>query len=177
MEIEKKVGNPVLGFIGALLGALIGSVLWIVLDQVGFIASIAAYAIIYCSIYGYTLLGKELTKNAIILSVVMTVLAVLVADYVSLAITLYQEVGAGYDITFIDVLFATVRFFAYEDVLRQFLINLLVGYVFVALGCFRYVKALLNNLNKASDDDFNTMAPAYVNAEIEETEEDIFEEN
>jgi len=59
---EKKENLP-LGLIGAVIGILLGSVLWVLIGQIGFIAGIAGYAIVFCGMKGYALLGKELSAG------------------------------------------------------------------------------------------------------------------
>ena len=49
---EKKENLP-LGLIGAVIGILLGSVLWVLIGQIGFIAGIAGYAIVFCGMKGY----------------------------------------------------------------------------------------------------------------------------
>lgn len=59
--------NILLGIIGAVLGVLLGAALWVFLGRIGFIAGIAGYAIVFCGMKGYELLGGHLSKGGIIL--------------------------------------------------------------------------------------------------------------
>ena len=93
---EGKKENLPLGVIGAIIGALVGSVLWVVLGQVGFIAGIAGYVIVFCGMKGYEFLGKELSKTGIVLCVILSFLMIIGAEMTSLAITIYREWGRMY---------------------------------------------------------------------------------
>ena len=44
--------NLPLGTIGAFVGVLLGMALWVIIGQVGFIAGIAGYAIVFCAMTG-----------------------------------------------------------------------------------------------------------------------------
>lgn len=79
---EKKENLP-LGLIGAVIGILLGSVLWVLIGQIGFIAGIAGYAIVFCGMKGYQLLGKKLSKTGIIICIVLSFLAIIGAEVVS----------------------------------------------------------------------------------------------
>ena len=95
---EKKENLP-LGLIGAVIGILLGSVLWVLIGQIGFIAGIAGYAIVFCGMKGYQLLGKKLSKTGIIICIVLSFLAIIGAEVVSLGITAYRELSEYYSLT------------------------------------------------------------------------------
>lgn len=147
METQKKQENVVLGTIGAIVGAILGSIVWILLDQVGFIASLAAFAIIACGIKGYEFLGGKLSKKGIIICVVVTVITVLLADIISMGISIFVEFSGAYDITIIDALLSVPSFLTEPKILFSFLKSLAMGYVFVALGCYKFVGNLWNTVD------------------------------
>lgn len=141
MEVQENE-NVVLGIIGAILGAIIGSILWILLDQVGFIASIAAFAIVFCAVKGYEILGKKISKKGIIISVVITVIIVVLADMLSMGFSIYREFSAEYEISVADAILSVPGFLTEPQILTQFLLNLAIGYIFVAIGCFKFVRQI-----------------------------------
>lgn len=91
--------NPLLGIIGAVFGVLIGSVLWIVIGHLGFIAGIAGLAIVFGGMKGYELLGGRLSKFGIAVCVLLSCLTIVGAEFASIGIAIYQELGKLYDIT------------------------------------------------------------------------------
>lgn len=94
--------NILLGIIGAVLGVLLGAALWVFLGRIGFIAGIAGYAIVFCGMKGYELLGGHLSKGGIILCIILSFLAILAAEFVSLGITVHSELGEMYSLSMAD---------------------------------------------------------------------------
>ena len=138
----------ILGVIGAILGALLGSILWILLDQVGFIAGIAGYAIVFCCVKGYDLFGRILTKRGIVISVLVSLIMILFADCFSLGITIYRELGEQYNITIIDALLSVPYFLTEGEILRNLLLNLAIGYVFAIWASGSFIKELWHAVDK-----------------------------
>lgn len=94
--------NILLGIIGAVLGVLLGAALWVFFGRIGFIAGIAGYAIVFCGMKGYELLGGHLSKGGIILCIILSFLAILAAEFVSLGITVHSELGEMYSLSMAD---------------------------------------------------------------------------
>lgn len=133
--------NVALGILGGLIGALLGSLLWLILDQVHFIAGIAGYAIVYCSFKGYTKLGKKMSRKGVVLCVVMCALVILFADFFSLSIDIYRAFS-DYSITLAHAIYLTPAFLVQRKVLVRALINLGLGYLVAFLGCYPFVKSV-----------------------------------
>ncbi len=136
---EKKENIP-LGLIGAIVGALLGSVLWVVLGQVGFIAGIAGYAIVFCGMKGYALLGKELSKTGIVICVILSFLMVAGAEMVSLAVAIYQELGSLFAPTIWDAFGWVPELLKEQDVLLGVGKDLAVGYFLAIWASYASVK-------------------------------------
>lgn len=134
--------NVFLGILGAVFGALIGSVLWAVLGQVGFIAGIAGYAIVYCSIKGYKLLGRHVSKKGILICVIFSMLMILAAEYVSTGIAIYQAFREDYYITIVDALKSVPEFLKESDMRNELLKTLAVGYGLAIWASFSFVKGV-----------------------------------
>lgn len=134
--------NVFSGILGAVFGALIGSVLWIVLGQIGFIAGIAGYAIVFCSIKGYKLLGRQVSKKGIVICVILSFVMILVAEYVSTGIAIYQAFVDDYYITFMDALKSVPEFLKESDIRNELLKTLAVGYGLAVWASFSFVKKL-----------------------------------
>lgn len=62
---EKKENLP-LGLIGAVIGILLGSVLWVLIGQIGFIAGIAGYAIVFCGMKGSSCWERNFQKPGLL---------------------------------------------------------------------------------------------------------------
>lgn len=149
-SIQTKKDIFILGLIGAVFGALLGSVLWIVLDQVGFIAGIAGYAIVFCSVKGYDLFGRTISRKGIVISILVSLLTILFADCFSLGISIYREFSTTYSLTFLDALMSVPYFLTEEEVLKSILINLGIGYLFAIWASASFVKNLWRATNKVT---------------------------
>ncbi len=141
-EVITKKDIVILGFIGAIIGALIGSILWIVLDQVGFIAGIAGYAIVYCCAKGYELLGRTISKRGIVICIFVSVFMILFADCFSLGISIYRQFQNEFDIAFVDALLSVPEFLKDTEILKSLLLNLVIGYLFAIWASGSFIKAL-----------------------------------
>lgn len=147
-SVRTKKDIVILGLIGAILGALIGSILWIILDQVGFIAGIAGYAIVYCCVKGYDILGRTISKRGIVICILVSLITILFADCFSLGVTIYKELHEQYSITFVDALLSVPYFLTEGEIIKNLLINLAIGYVFAIWASHSFIKALWQATDK-----------------------------
>ena len=132
----KKPENVVTGAVGALVGALIGGASIILISQLGYIASISGLILAVCTLKGYELLGSQLSKKGIIISLILVLITPYLADRIDWAIVImnsYAEEG----VTFAQA-FAAVQLFLEEGAIEMadYVKNLLMIYGFVALGAF-----------------------------------------
>lgn len=125
---QTREENLPLGLVGAVLGVLLGSVLWIIIGQIGFIAGIAGYAIVFCGMKGYQLLGGKLSKAGIVVCVILSFLVIVGAEIVSLGIAIYQEFGTEYAITLGDAFRVVPDFLKEPEVAGGVMKDLAVGY-------------------------------------------------
>lgn len=120
--------NLPLGLVGAVLGVLLGSVLWIVIGEIGFIAGIAGYAIVFCGMKGYQLLGGKISKAGIAVCVILSFLVIAGAELVSLGLAIYREFGAEYAITLGDAFRVIPDFLKEPEVAGGVMKDLVFGY-------------------------------------------------
>ena len=140
IQVPEKVG---MGILGALVGALIGGASIVLISQFGYVAAISGLLMAFCTLKGYELLGKRLSKKGIVICIVLMILVTLVADWMNWAIVLTQS-WADYGITFgesvvlIPVLLAdgTIEMSVYLSNL-----GMLLG--FIALGAFGTIRNAL----------------------------------
>ncbi len=92
---EKVNINVGAGIIGAFLGALLGGILWIMVGMVGFVVGWIGILMMLFALNGYKKLGKGLDKTGVVISVILSLLMIVAAEYVSWAITYYKEVNNG----------------------------------------------------------------------------------
>ena len=85
-EVNEGEGNVALGLIGAILGALVGSIPWALGVYAGwFVAPLAAITG-FCSYEGYKLLGGKYKTYLVYVIPVVSLLAILVSDYILITI-------------------------------------------------------------------------------------------
>ena len=136
---EKKENLP-LGLIGAVIGILLGSVLWVLIGQIGFIAGIAGYAIVFCGMKGYQLLGKKLTKTGIIICIVLSFLAIIGAEVVSLGITAYRELSEYYSLTLGESFSLLPELLKEPELVGAVAKDLAIGYILSIWASYSSVK-------------------------------------
>lgn len=139
--MQEKKENILAGVIGAVIGVLLGSVLWVVLGQVGFIAGIAGYAIVFCGIKGYEILGKKLSKTGIVICVILSLLAIAGAEFVSLGMILYSELRKMYEVVSLGDAFGLIPGMLHEaELVGEVVKELAIGYILAIWASYSLVK-------------------------------------
>ncbi|MGL5354727.1 MAG: hypothetical protein ACRDA5_15650, partial [Clostridium sp.] len=145
---EKDISgsNIITGTIGALLGSLVGVALWVIVFQLGYIASICGMIIAICAMKGFQLFGGKLNKSGIIITLIITIAMVYLSNYLSYSIDVYNAFKATEDITVFDAIRNLGNLFAeFPDLKSEFNKNLLMGYGFTLLGTFSIFKNALKS--------------------------------
>ena len=143
LEADKAgKGNYIQGFLASLAGAIIGSFFWIVIGALGFVASIAGFAIAWCAFTGYAFAKGKLTKKGIVLNVVAIVIAFIFAQYAGLFIDFLKEVESvkGHPILALRVfLLITPEMLSDGEFVKELLPNIGLGLLFAFLGTYRMI--------------------------------------
>ena len=136
----KAPENVVLGLIGALVGALLGGASIILLSQLGYFASISGVILAFCTLKGYQLLGKGLSKKGIVLCILLMLVTPFAADWIDWSIYLMKDMPE-YGLTLVDscILFGELMAEGYVDMF-EYVKNLGMIYLFVLLGAFGTLK-------------------------------------
>lgn len=82
--------NVLFGVIGAFLFSLVGGITYLLLDQVGFIASISGLIAVVCAIKGYTFFSKNESKKGIVISVIIAAFVLIVAWHVGFCVDMVE---------------------------------------------------------------------------------------
>lgn len=147
---REKKSNIIGGIVGSLIGALIGSIIWIIIYQLGYIAAVGGLAIAICSIKGYELFGGKLNLTGIIITSIITIMLVYLAQHVSLGIDIYNAYKE-FDITIFDAIRSVPEFLAEESIMRPFLTDLIVGYILTLIGSVSYISRAYKQSNYKID--------------------------
>ncbi|MEN6313725.1 MAG: hypothetical protein ABFD25_05690 [Clostridiaceae bacterium] len=143
-EHESTKNNYGAGMLGAILGALLGSVLWVVIGLLGYIASIAGFAISAAAAKGYTLLKGKITRMTPWIIGISSILALVLAQFVTLDLSFYKELrNQGYDLTIKEALSITFELpFTDPEITAGFLKDFGLGLIFAVLGAYSTFKKL-----------------------------------
>ncbi|WP_052430676.1 hypothetical protein [Robinsoniella peoriensis] len=71
--VEEKKENIIAGIVGAFLGTLIGLLCIVVVDQLGYMASISGVVMGVCAIKGYQMLAGKMSLKGIVISSVFMI--------------------------------------------------------------------------------------------------------
>ena len=136
----KAPENVLLGLIGALVGAVLGGASIILLSQLGYIASISGFILAICTLKGYELLGKKLSKTGIVISILLMIVVTFVADIICIGIEVYNEFKI-FGATLADSFAVLPELFMEGGIdFGAFFSNLGMLYAFVALGAFFIIR-------------------------------------
>lgn len=155
-SIEVKE-NVLAGVVGAFLFSLAGGILWFVLYQIGYLASISGLIGVVCAVKGYTFFAKvkEESKKCLVISVITTVIVLAISWYFCVAYDIYlayQEWFVAGEVDFKLTFFESVRavpfFFEESDILVGYLKDLGLGILFAGLGVIYYLSIREKKLKK-----------------------------
>ena len=136
MEKQMKQEKAALGIVGALIGGLIGGASIILFGQLGLISAISGVIMAFCTLKGYELLGGKLSKNGVIVCIVVMLVMPYVADRINWALVIVKEFQVGFGDAFRFVHQIVTEFALEGDYWK----DLLFIYAFTALGSFSLIK-------------------------------------
>lgn len=133
---DKGAGNVVAGVVGAFLFSLIGGVLFFVLCQIGYIVGVCGLIIFVLANFGYHLFakGEKDSVAGMVTAVIMSVVMILLAEYVSLSYEIYVAYREDFYITIFDAIRITPEFLADPDILAAVGKDLAFAYIFSLIG-------------------------------------------
>ncbi|MDO4944835.1 MAG: hypothetical protein Q4E74_06510 [Ruminococcus sp.] len=134
--------NKVLGAVGAVIGAVLGIVVWCLIGKLGYISWIGGFAISVLTLGGYMLLGKDVSKFGLILSVVIMIVSVYFATRLNWAISLQEafDEELGYDMSLWDCFSNIMKWVRLADSTARFYLDLGLGYLLTFAAGFSFIK-------------------------------------
>lgn len=133
-EVKERVGR---GILGALIGALIGAVCIVLVDQLGYVASISGVVMGACTLKGYQIMGKKMSLKGMIICVILMLLMVYLSNWFGYAVAVAQVYEA-------DILSC---FLAVPELIAEAVIDssayykdLAMLYLFTAIGAVPVIK-------------------------------------
>lgn len=137
---QKGNGNIVGGIVGALLGSVLGVIVWVLIYQLGYISGIAGLVMIICALKGYEMLGGHLSKAGVIISCVISIIMVLVAEQVCVGIEIYNVYKDYYEINFFDAFRSVPDFLEDPDLRAAVIGDIIMGYILMAVGAWGTIR-------------------------------------
>lgn len=151
-EYSGKNGNFLAGLLGAVLGASLGGVLWILFGLLNIIVAIVGFAIIMFATLGYTFLGGRIDKKGFYAITIISLLTIILSEYLSYAILIYRELIPDYYVSFWEVFLWTFEILKSEaEFLRSFLYNIVIGLVLTIVASSSFLYKTLRNSNLQYD--------------------------
>ncbi len=138
--LEVKGENIVLGIVGAVLGALVGAALIVILDKIGYVASISGVVMAYLSLFLYTKFAGKLSVKGIIVCIVIMIITVFVTEWLLYSFAFYKELKP-YGYTLGDIVKGLPRLLELGEIKGNFITNILMLYGFTALGAIPQIKS------------------------------------
>ena len=136
--VPDKHENVVAGIGGAILFSLGGVLLYVLLYQIGFVASISAFVTFALATFGYGLLcGNKKTTSlpSVITPIVVTFIMIILSVFLGIGIAIFIELKKeGYQVTILDVMKAIPNLLKDKDLRGEFIKDMLFALLFGALG-------------------------------------------
>lgn len=138
--------NIALGFVGALVGALLGGASIILFSRLGYVAALSGVLIAFCTLKGYELLAKRMSKVGLVLCFALMIVTPFLAYSVDLIWQCYAEWQA-YGATIGDSITLILELLEENAELRSAcLSDLGMIYLFMVIGAFGIARNALRNV-------------------------------
>ncbi|MFS9026949.1 hypothetical protein [Streptococcus sp. OMI870] len=96
---DDRKENFLLGIVGAVIGVIIGGAVALLVARLGYVSVLAGAALGFCTIKGYEILGKKLTKKGVVVSAILMVLTVLLVNQLDYILFLMDEYALPFDVS------------------------------------------------------------------------------
>ena len=140
--VEKRLGgkgsNIIAGIVGALLGSLIGVAVWVGIYQLGYLCAFAGAIMVVCALRGYQLLGGKLDTKGVIISCLICIGMVWMAEQTCLTIEICKAYDEEYGmaISFFEAFKSVPDFMGVSKIKSAVTYDLIMGYFLMVLGAF-----------------------------------------
>lgn len=133
-EKEEPRDNAVAGTVGAFLGSLIGVACIVLVNQLGYVASICGLVMAVCCLKGYALLGGRLSRRGAVISGVVILLMTYISNKLCFAVALMDALSGEGGIGFFAAYQGVSLLLQDGDVSRAYYGSLAMLYLFTLLG-------------------------------------------
>lgn len=129
----KIITNYPMGILGAVLGGLAGAVIWILFSMMGKISIIAGLFAAVFGYFGFKKLGKKMTLQGLILSLVVSFIFLLGGMYVAIGIDIFNAFKE-WGVTFSDAFELIPYYLTDPESIGEIIYNHILGILTFILG-------------------------------------------
>ena len=172
--------NVIAGIVGAFLFSLAGAAVYVLLNMVGYIASISGLVGAVCAVKGYSVFSKKESKKGIVIAAIISVLVIVLAWYFCMAYDLYDAYKSFYEAgetdfyyTFGEAVQVAPLFLTEPEIARAYLGDLALSLLFCLLGCGSYVFNKLRNANGKNGGQIRVEVAEPAPEQTEQASEDV----
>ena len=136
--MDSSESNLILGTIGALVGSLLGVFAIVALGQIGYVAVVSGIVMGFGTFVGYAKLGGGMDLKGIIISVLIMIVMIYVANRINWALFIIKVVP---NISFSKAFSGLGTVIKQSsEVASKYYQSLVTDYIFCAIGAFYFVK-------------------------------------
>lgn len=142
-KAEEDTGSYALGLLGALCGSALGAVLWAIVLNIGYVASVVGLVIGWLAEKGYNLLHGKQGRAKVAILIVAVIFGVLLGTITADVFTIIGMMNDGdlYGFTYGDILPLIFFLLAGDADYRGAVVaNVLMGLLFAGLGVFAMLR-------------------------------------
>lgn len=149
---KMKKENVVAGVVGALIGSLIGAAAIIIIAKLGYVAWISGVIMGVCTLKGYEILGKKLSKKGVVISFVIMIAMVFMAYQTFQAMDLVEAFKSELytDVNFFDMFKNVMPLlkeldasYPSEGIMSSYYLELAKFYAFTLIGAIPTAIAIM----------------------------------
>ena len=142
-EKEQRQGSYGTGAVGALLGSVLGSIVWALVLNMGYMASLVGLLIGWLAEKGYNLLKGKQGKGKVVILILAVIIGVLLGTFAAETFSVIGMINDGelYDLSVGDAPGLVMVLLLYDAEYRGAILgNVLMGLLFAGLGVFGLLK-------------------------------------
>lgn len=146
IDENKDKGGIGSGVVGATLGAVVGAIPWAVVYYFGWFVGWLGFVIGFAAKKGYELFKGRETKVKAAVIIIVTMLAVVLAEYATCVFVFWREVSADPELASMHIplsdIFSALNYAIVNDheLLTSMIVDIALGWVFAGLGIYSTIK-------------------------------------
>ncbi len=142
---KKRKDNLTVAWLAAIGGMLAGVGVWVLINQIGFIAGLAGYLIIHWGIKLFRQFGGTLSRRDVYIMFGLSVGMILFAELLSTTFSYWRAFNNVFSISFFEVFKEVLKVIPKEpEILKNFLMNVAIGLGLSVWSSWGLIQSALN---------------------------------